>query len=111
MIRILHLSYCYKNTGAGIAAKRIHDCIKAYDDPDIKSLLRINTSVDDEQIIIDTKKLIPKFINFLKKYFERIIIKVFNYEDHVFHSISALPSLKHHEINKLNKIPNSMDAP
>jgi len=25
MIKILHLSYCDKNTGAGIAAKRIHN--------------------------------------------------------------------------------------
>ena len=42
MIRILHLSYCDKNTGAGIAAKRIHNCIYDYNDPDIKSFLRLN---------------------------------------------------------------------
>ena len=102
MIRILHLSYCHKNTGAGIAAKRIHDCITDYNDPSIESLLRINTTALDNKSIIDTKKLIPKFINFFKKYLERILVKFFNYKDNVFHSISALPSHKHYEINNLN---------
>ena len=73
MIRILHLSYCDRNTGAGIAAKRIHDCICDYNDPEIKSFLRINTNGIDNSNIIYTKKLIPNFYNFFKKYFERII--------------------------------------
>ena len=38
-----------------------------------KSLNSINN-----QNIIDTNKSIPKFVNFLKKYFERIIIKFLN---------------------------------
>ena len=40
MIRILHLSYCDKNNGAGIAAKRIHDCIKDYNDPRYKEFIK-----------------------------------------------------------------------
>ena len=102
MIRILHLSYCESKTGAGIAAKRIHDCIWNYDDPDIKSFLRINTIKGNNQNIINTNKSITNFYNFLKKYLERILIKLFKYEDHIFHSISAFPSLKHNEINNLN---------
>ncbi len=102
MIRILHLSYCDKHTGAGIAAKRIHNCIEDYNDPIIKSLLRINTCSEDNQNIKGTKRPITKFYNFSKKYIERILIKFFKYEDQIFHSISAFPSLKHHEINNLN---------
>tara|TARA_B100001093_G_scaffold513992_1_gene587067 strand:- start:841 stop:2100 length:1260 start_codon:yes stop_codon:yes gene_type:complete len=102
MIRILHLSYCDRNTGAGIAAKRIHNCIREYNDPNIKSLLRVNTNGDDNKNIIHTKRSLSRFYNFFKKYFERIIINIFKYEDNIFHSISAFPSLKHHEINKLN---------
>ncbi len=102
MIRILHLSYCDSKTGAGIAAKRIHDCIRNYNDPNIKSLLRINTIEGSNKNIINTKKLMTNFLNFFKKYLERILIKLFKYEDHIFHSISAFPSLKHNEINNLN---------
>ena len=102
MIRILHLSYCESKTGAGIAAKRIHDCIRTYNDPEIKSLLRVNTFGDHNKNIIHTKRSIPRFFNFFKKYFEKIIIKLFKYEDNIFHSLSAFPSLKHNEINNLN---------
>ena len=101
MIRILHLSYCESKTGAGIAAKRIHDCIRNYNDPEIKSLLRINTTKCNNKNII-TKKSITNFYNFFKKYVEKIFIKLFKYEDHIFHSISAFPSLKDNEINNLN---------
>ena len=55
MIRILHLSYCDKNTGAGIAAKRIHSCICDYNDPEIKSFLRLNTNGIDNRNTIYTK--------------------------------------------------------
>ena len=102
MIRILHLSYCDKNTGAGIAAKRIHSCICDYNDPEIKSFLRLNTNGIDNRNTIYTKKLIPHFYNIFKKYFERIIVRIIKYEDNKFHSISALPSLKHLEINNLD---------
>ncbi len=102
MIRILHLSYCDKNTGAGIAAKRIHSCICDYNDPEIKSFLRLNTNGIDNRNTIYTKKLIPHFYNIFKKYFERIIVRFIKYEDNKFHSISALPSLKHIEINNLD---------
>ena len=102
MIRILHLSYCESKTGAGIAAKRIHDCIRNYNDPEIKSLLRVNTIKGNNQNIINTKKSTTNIYNLFKKYFERILIKLFKYEDHIFHSISAFPSLKHNEINNLN---------
>ena len=52
MIKILHLSYCDRKNGAGIAAKRIHSCICDYDDPNIKSFLRVNTyGVTNENII------------------------------------------------------------
>ena len=66
MIRILHLSYCDKNTGAGIAAKRIHSCICDYNDQEIKSFLRLNTNGIDNGNTIYTKKLITIFITFLK---------------------------------------------
>lgn len=102
MIRILHLSYCDKNNGAGIAAKRIHNCICDYDDPSIHSFLRINTSGVNNKNVIYTTKLIPKYFNFLKKYLERIIVKFIKYEDNAFHSISVFPSLKHNEINSLD---------
>lgn len=102
MIRILHLSYSERNNGAGIAAKRIHSCICDYGDPKIKSFLRVNTSGIDNNNIIYTTKLIPKYLNFLKKYFERIIVKYIKYDDNAFHSISLFPSLKHHEINNLD---------
>ena len=101
MIRILHLSYCDKNTGAGIAAKRIHNSICDYNDKDIKSLLRINTPGRNNLNTISTKKSISIFYNFVKKYLERIIVKILRFDDNVFHSISALPSLKHNEINNL----------
>ena len=32
MIKVLHLSYCDKNSGAGIAAKKIHACIYKYNE-------------------------------------------------------------------------------
>ena len=64
MIRILHLSYCDKNTGAGIAAKRIHNCICDYDDPSIDSFLRITTSGVNNKNVIYTNKLIPKYFYF-----------------------------------------------
>ena len=103
MIRILHLSYTDRNNGAGIAAKRIHDCIRDYNDPNINSFLRVNTiGVNNNNNIIYTNKLIPRFLNLFKKYLERIIIKFFNYDDNAFHSISVLPSLKHNEINNLD---------
>ena len=102
MIRILHLSYCDRNTGAGIAAKRIHNCIFDYNDPEIKSYLRLNTYGKDQKNIIYTKKFIPNFYNLFKKYLERIIVKFIKYEDNKFHSISTLPSLKHKEINNLD---------
>ena len=102
MIRILHLSYCDRNTGAGIAARRIHDCICDYNDSAIKSYLRINTNGIDNSNIIYTKNLFANFYNFIKKYLERIIVKSIKYEDNKFHSISALPSLKHFEINNLD---------
>ena len=57
MIKILHLSYCDKNTGAGIAAKRIHSCICDYNDPEIKSFLRLNTNGIDNRNITYTKKM------------------------------------------------------
>ena len=47
MIRILHLSYSDRNSGAGIAAQRIHKCICDYDISEVKSLLRINTKNRD----------------------------------------------------------------
>jgi len=102
MIRILHLSYCERNTGAGIAAKRIHNCICSYNLPNIRSILRINTYGKNNKNILKTNKSITRFYNFFKKYFERIILKIVKYDDNVFHSISALPSLKHYEINKLD---------
>ena len=102
MIRILHLSYCDRNTGAGIAAKRIHNCICDFNDPEIKSYLRLNTNGIDNKNIRYTKKLIPKYYNLVKKYLERIIIRLIKYEDNKFHSISVLPSLKHLEINNLD---------
>lgn len=102
MIRILHLSYCDKNTGAGIAAKRIHNSICHYNHSDIKSLLRINSYESNNLNTINTKKMLSKLYNFFKKYFERILIRIFQYNDNIFHSISVLPSLKHHEINNLD---------
>ena len=102
MIKVLHLSYCEKNSGAGIAAKKIHACIYKYNESIIKSFLRVNTSGVDKNNVINTKKLLPKIYNFLKKYFERIMIKLFRYDDFIFHSISLLPSLKHNEINNLD---------
>ena len=102
MIKILHLSYSDRNSGAGIAAKRIHNCICEYDPSGVKSLLRINTKTKDNLGTINTKKSISVIYNFLKKYLERIIIKIFKYDDNVFHSISAFPSLKHNEINNLD---------
>ncbi len=102
MIRILHLSYCDRNTGAGIAAKRIHNCICDYNDSEIKSYLRLNTNGIDNRNTIYTKNLITNFYNLFKKYLERIIVKLIKYEDNKFHSISALPSLKHLEINNLD---------
>ena len=80
MIKILHLSYCHKNTGAGIAAKRIHYCICDYKDSNIKSFLRINTNGFNNKNILYTKNLILRFCNLFKKYLERIIIKVLNYK-------------------------------
>ena len=102
MIKILHLSYCDKNTGAGIAAYRIHKSICNHKQSEIKSFLRINTLCSDNLNTIATKNKITIFYNFFKKYFERILIKIFKYDDKVFHSISILPSLKHREINKLD---------
>ena len=71
MIKILHLSYCDRHTGAGIAAKRIHNCIYDYDDPEIKSYLRLNIDGINNRNIIYTQKLIPNFYNLFKKYFEK----------------------------------------
>jgi len=102
MIRILHLSYSEKNTGAGIAAKRIHSSICNYKDSSIKSYLRINTNCIKNRNTISTKKSISQFYNFFKKYLERLIINLINYDDNVFHSISVFPSLKHNEINNLD---------
>ncbi len=102
MIRILHLSYCDRNTGAGIAAKRIHNCICDHNDSEIKSFLRINTNGINKKDIKYTKKLISNFYNFIKKFLERIIVKLIKYEDNKFHSISVFPSLKHIEINNLD---------
>ncbi|MCR8538758.1 MAG: glycosyltransferase [Prochlorococcus marinus CUG1439] len=102
MIRILHLSYCDKNSGAGIAANRIHNCICDQNELGIKSILRINTPGNHNSKTIGTKKSISIFFNFFKKYLERILIKIFKYDDNVFHSISVFPSLKHEEINNLD---------
>ncbi len=102
MIRILHLSYCDRNSGAGIAAKRIHNCLCDYNHKDIKSFLRVNTPVRNNSNTKSTKNSISIFYNFFKKYLERILIKFLKFDDNVFHSISALPSFKHHEINNLD---------
>ena len=67
MIRILHLSYCESKTGAGIAAKRIHDCIRNYNDPEIKSLLRVNTFKSNNQNIINTKKSTTNIIVIIER--------------------------------------------
>ena len=102
MIRILHLSYCDSKTGAGIAAKRIHNSICDYNDSNITSFLRINKYGINYLNTLSTRKPISISFNFFKKYFERALIRIFNYDDNIFHSISALPSFKHREINNLN---------
>ena len=102
MIRILHLSYCRGITGAGIAAGRIHNCISEYDKSIINSFFNSNNDRIQNIKTLRKKKLLPKLYNFFKKYFERIIIKIIKYEDNIFHSVSVFPSLKHHEINKLD---------
>ena len=84
MIRILHLSYCDSKTGAGIAAKRIHNSICDYNDSNITSFLRINKYGSNNLNTISTKKLISKFYNFFKKYFERTLIRIFKYDDNSF---------------------------
>ncbi len=102
MIRILHLSYSGEKTGAGIAAKRIHSCICDYKDSSIKSFLMTNNHCYENSKIILKKNSIKRFYNFFKKYLERIIINLIDYEDNLFHSISVFPTLKHNEINNLD---------
>ncbi len=102
MIRILHLSNSDRNTGAGIAARRIQSCICDYEDASIKSFLKTNNNCIENKNTNSQKKSISQFYNFFKKYLERTIIKLINYDDNVFHSLSVLPSLKHNEINNLD---------
>lgn len=102
MIKVLHLSYSKSNTGAGIAANRIHSCIHKFGNKEIKSILRINRSEKNQKDVIATSNKLSIIYNIFKKYFERLFIKFINYPDNNFHSISGFPSLKHNEINKLN---------
>lgn len=100
-MKIIHISHSDGRSGAGIAAKRIHEALES-NKGNYKSLLLVNRNFNSDLKIIKKRNLMDKFFIISKLYIERFLIKLLNYKDKNFHSLSIFPSKINSEINKID---------
>ena len=100
-MKIIHISHSDGNSGAGIAAKRIHEALESNKE-NYKSLLLVNRNFNSDLKIIKKRNLMDKLFVISKLYLERFLIKLLNYKDKNFHSLSIFSSKINSEINKID---------
>ncbi len=100
-MKVLHLSHSDGKSGAGIAARRIHEAL--HNNPLLKeSRLNVSRKFNNIPNTFCNNNFFNKFKTFTKLYVERLIIKLIDYSDQNFHSISLLPSKVDSKINNLD---------
>ena len=98
-MKVLHISHSDGKSGAGIAASRIHEAL--YNNKNLdKSNLQVNRKFNNIPNTFYKKTIFQKGLIFIKIYVERLLIKLINYRDMNFHSISSFPSKFDSRINK-----------
>ena len=100
-MKIIHISHSDGRSGAGIAAKRIHEALES-NKKNYKSLLLVNRNFNSDLKKIKKRNLIEKLFVICKLYLERFLINLLNYKDQNFHSLSIFPSNINSEINKID---------
>lgn len=100
-MKVLHLSHSDGKSGAGIAARRIHEALNNNRHLQ-ESRLNVNRKFNNIPNTFCNENLFHKFIIFTKLYIERLIIRLIDYSDQNFHSISLFPSKLDSQINNLD---------
>ncbi len=100
-MRVAHISHCDGRSGSGIAARRINEALN--ENLDIKkSFLRVNRKFGTSRNTICPLNKYEYLYQVSKLYLERGLVKLINFNDSNFHSLSCLPSKLDHEINNFN---------
>ena len=79
-MKIIHISHSDGRSGAGIAAKRIHEALENNKE-NYKSLLLVNRNFNSDLKIIKKRNLMDKFFIISKLYIERFLIKLLNHSN------------------------------